>query len=141
MRKKLIGGVLLALTIVSVMFWLNREAWLENFNNERSEEKARFTQAGLNFATENNQQECLNKALQEFDGCLGYSCTVNNAIFLKACLSKAAISPNFCDGVPAFEEKPSEDAKSWAKYYCWDNNIRGEGCRLLMKQQSFFCSQ
>ncbi|WP_240770714.1 hypothetical protein [Neptunomonas sp. XY-337] len=140
MAKKVWLGALLLVVVATSLFWLNRDAWLADFNAERAEQKEQYQRAGLDFGKQNDQQACLNEALQSFDGCLGYSCTVNNGVFLKACLSQATATPGFCDGVPEFRDKPTEDDKSWAKYFCWDNNIRGEGCRLLMRQQAFFCS-
>ncbi len=126
--------------IIGLYAWVNKDRWLMEFNQSRVEQTEQFKSAGDRYGMSNDQQACLDKALNEFDGCLGYSCTVNQGIFLKACLNQAQPSPGFCEGVPEYREKPTEDDKSWAKYYCWDNNIRGEGCRLLMKQQQYFCS-
>lgn len=140
MKKLLL--IALALTVLlSLLFWLNRESWLADFNQQRAEQKAQYRQAGHEYGQQHHQQDCLDTALRNFDGCMGFNCTVNQGLFLKACLSQAKVSPGFCDGVPAFREEPTEDDKSWRKYACWDRNIRGEGCRLLMKQQQFFCSQ
>jgi len=139
--KKILLITLGIIVVLSVLGWLNRESWLADFNADRAYQTAEFKKSGRLFGQEHNQQACLDKTLRSFDGCLGFSCTVNQGIFLRACLSVAKASPGFCEGVPPYREKPTEDDKSWAKYYCWDRNIRGEGCRLLMKQQQFFCSQ
>ncbi len=140
-RRTLLQIVLLLLVVTGVYAWLNKETWLAQFNESRVEQTEQFKTAGVTFGQAADQQACLAKSLAEFDGCLGYSCTVNQAIFLKACLSQARPSEGFCEGVPEYRDKPTEDDKSWAKYYCWDHNIRGEGCRLLMKQQQYFCTQ
>ncbi len=141
MLKKSLLIFLLLLVIAAVYGWINRDSWLAGFNQERAVTTARFKQDGESVGKAVDQQECLDRALRQFDGCLGYSCTVNQGVFLKACLSQATESQGFCDGVPEYREKPTEDDKNWAKYYCWDRNIRGEGCRFLMKQQKYFCSQ
>ncbi|SIS39867.1 hypothetical protein [Neptunomonas antarctica] len=141
MFKKSLLIALLLLIIAAIYGWINRESWLVGFNQERTAKALQFKQNGAAFGRDNSQQDCLDRSLSQFDGCLGFSCTVNHGLFLKACLSEAAETPDFCKGVPEYHEKATEDDKSWVKYYCWDHDIRGEGCRLLMKQQQYFCSQ
>lgn len=141
MVRHITYGILALGLIAAALGWWNREAWLATFNEERQAQTALFKQQGSDFANQADQQACLDEALERFDGCMGYACTVNHGVFLKACLAKANPTPNFCNGVPEFRDKPTEDDKSWAKYACWDLDIRGEGCRLLMRQQSYFCSQ
>ncbi|SIQ46743.1 hypothetical protein [Marinobacterium stanieri] len=148
MLKKIILALVLIPTLVGVFLWQVQPAWwveakaewLADFNAEREELAATWRNDGLDFGRENAQAACLDKALNDFDGCTGFQCTVNHGRFLNACLETAAATENFCEGVPAFREEPTEDDKSWAKYACWDRNIRGEGCRLLMRQQQLFCS-
>lgn len=141
MLKKPLLVILLLLVVAAIYGWLNRESWLVDFNQERALKTIQFKQDGQAFGETASQQECLDQALSQFDGCLGFSCTVNQGVFLKACLNQSEVTDGFCDGVPEYREKPTEDDKSWAKYYCRDHNIKGEGCGLLMKQQQFFCSQ
>ena len=143
MMKKKLWMALLALVVLGglVLGWMYNSGWVDDFNAEQNRVLQERTEAGLQFGARANQQQCLDQALADFDGCLGYQCTVASGRFLKACLSKAAISEGFCDGVPEFREKPTEDDKEWAKDYCLDNNIRGDNCRLLMRQQQLFCSQ
>ncbi|WP_293266905.1 hypothetical protein [Neptunomonas sp.] len=141
MLKKSLLAMSLILVFAAVYGWLNRDSWLASFNQERVVKTTEFKQKGASLGQEVDQQQCLDTALQQFDGCLGFSCTVNQGVFLKACLSQAEATPDFCDSVPEYREKPTEDDKAWAKYYCWNNNIKGEGCRFLMKQQQYFCSQ
>lgn len=142
MFRHLTYGLLVLAVVAAVVGWWNRDAWLASFNEEQQAQTTAFKQQGRAFATGGaDQQTCLDEALSRFDGCLGYACTVNHGVFLKACLNEAAPTPGFCDGVPEFRDKPTEDDKSWAKHACWNRDIRGEGCRLLMRQQSYFCSQ
>lgn len=148
MVKKIIAALVLIPALIGVFLWLvqpdwwqaAKAAWLEEFNAERAEQAAAWRNDGLAFGRANSQSACLDKALTAFDGCTGFQCTVNHGRFLNACLETAAASDGFCEGVPEFREEPTEDDKSWAKYACWDRNIRGEGCRLLMRQQALFCS-
>ncbi len=148
MLKKIILALVVIPALVAVFLWQvqpawwleAKQAWLSDFNAERAELAANWRNDGLAFGRANDQEACLTKALTEFDGCTGFQCTVDHGRFLNACLEVATASEGFCDGVPAFRDKPTEDDKSWAKYGCWDRNIRGEGCRLLMRQQQLFCS-
>lgn len=148
MLKKIILALVLIPVLVAGVLWQLQPAWwqaakaewLADFNAERAELAANWRKDGLAFGRLNDQNSCLDKALAEFDGCTGFQCTIDHGRFLNACLETAAASEGFCEGVPPFREERTEDDKSWAKYGCWDRNIRGEGCRLLMRQQQLFCS-
>jgi hypothetical protein len=137
--KVLIGLALLALGL-GLWVWLRSPLWLEQFNERQSEVRTKFQAEGRLFGQHNDQQTCLDQTLAAFNGCSGFECTLQHDYFLKACLAEAAPSPGFCDGVPAYRLQPTEDDKSWAKYACWDGNIRGEGCRMLLRQQQYECS-
>lgn len=146
-KKILLAAILLPLLLglflwlVQPLWWQAMKAqWLAEFNAERAEAAARWRNEGLAFGRLNDQQTCLEQTLTNFDGCTGFDCTVNHGRFLKACLETASPSVGFCDGVPEYREEPTEDDKSWAKHACWSRDIRGEGCRLLMRQQQLFCS-
>lgn len=141
MVKKILLLVLLLALVAGGWFWSQRASWLAEFNAQRAEEAAAYAAAGAAFGGENDQQACLDKALHDFDTrCSGFSCTVKHGRFLDACLEQAAVTPGFCEGVPPYEEKPGEEARSWAREACWARDIRGEGCRLLLRQQQYFCS-
>lgn len=148
MLKKIILALVLLPLLAALFLWQVQPAWwqemkaewLTDFNSERAEQAAYWRDQGLTFGRGNGQNACLEKALMDFDGCTGFACTVNHGRFLKACLQSAETDAGFCDGVPAFREEPTEDDKTWAKHACWERNIRGEGCRLLMRQQQLFCS-
>lgn len=140
MVKKFLLFLVVIMLIGSGYLWLNREAWLADFNAERAQQRDEYRQSGELFGSSNTQQTCLAHTLASFDGCTGFHCTVNHGVFLKACLAKAAPSGDFCHEVPTYRDEPTEEDKTWAKHTCWDQNIRGEGCRLLLRQQQLFCS-
>lgn len=146
-KKILLAAILLPLLLglflwlVQPVWWQEMKAeWLADFNAERAAAAAQWRNEGLAFGRQSDQQTCLEQTLTNFDGCTGFDCTVNHGRFLKACLETASPSAGFCDGVPEYREEPTEDDKSWAKHACWSRDIRGEGCRLLMRQQQLFCS-
>lgn len=141
--KKVIWMTVLLLIVAGAgaLTWMANSGWVDEFNAEQNQLLQQRIADGQAFARTANQQQCLDQALQDFDGCLAYSCTVASGKFLKACLDSATPSTHFCEGVPEFREKPTEDDKAWAKDYCLNNNIRGDNCRLLMRQQQLFCSQ
>ncbi|PSL13883.1 hypothetical protein CLV44_11064 [Marinobacterium halophilum] len=148
MVKKIILALVLIPLLAGVFLWQAeplwwqeaKAEWLADFNADRAEQAMVWREQGLALGRSGDQAACLDRALTDFDGCTGFQCTVNYGRLLNACLETAAISEGFCEGVPAFRDQPTEDDKSWAKYTCWDRNIRGEGCRLLMRQQQLFCS-
>lgn len=141
MIKKFIWGILFAIAAVIVVAWLTQDQWLPQWNQELAEESVEYRERGLSLGETANQQSCLDEALASFNTCSGFACTIKHGKFLKACLEVASPAKGFCDEVPEFNEEPTEDDKSWARHYCWDRDIRGEGCRLLMRQQQLFCSQ
>lgn len=149
MLKKIILALVLLPVLAGLSLWLLQPAWwqaakaewLASFNAERAAAATAWREQGLAFGRHGDQAACLEEALTRFDGCTGFDCTVNHGRFLKGCLAVAAPAAGFCAGVPAFQDPPSEDDKTWARHACWDRNIRGEGCRLLMRQQQLFCSE
>jgi hypothetical protein len=142
MKRKLWLLFLLVVIGGGVYLWLHQDEITESFNQERAEDREKFTQEGLQYGQAHSQQACLDKTLTDLNGCNSFGCSVNAGLFLKHCWNVASESPAMCDGVPAFQEKPSEDDKTWAKAYCIDRDIRSEGCRkLIMRQLSQFCSK
>lgn len=147
MLKKIILALVLIPMLAGLLLWQVQPAWwqaikaewLADFNAERAEQATLWRDQGLSFGRGNGQTACLEKALSDFDGCTGFECTVNHGRFLRACLESAEPDAGFCDEVPLFREEPTEDDKTWAKHACWERNVRGEGCRLLMRQQQLFC--
>lgn len=141
MVKKIIWGILLAIVLFIFAAWLTQDRWLPEWNAELAEQSQLFADNGKAFGQSTDQQGCLEEALSSFNQCSGFSCTITHGKFLKACWSVSAVTENFCEDVPAFNDKPTEDDKSWARHACWGRDIRGEGCRLLMRQQQLLCSQ
>lgn len=145
MKRYILWALMLLLVVIlaaASWFWLHRDAWLAGFNQQRSEEAQLFHKQGLAFGRTASQEQCLSRTIKDFnDECIGYSCTIKYGIFLRACLNEATPSDNFCSGVPAYSAKPSEDDKAWVKDACWRQNVPGEGCRLLIRQQQLFCSE
>lgn len=141
MIKKMIWGIILLIVIGIFGAWLTQDSWLPGWNKELAQEVETFQKRGLAFGKTENQQACLEETLTSFDQCSGFTCTVKHGKFLNACLTNASPSESFCKEVPEYKEERSEDDKAWARESCWGRDIRGEGCRLLMRQQQFFCSK
>ncbi len=141
MIKKLVWAIVLLIVVGFFGAWLTQDYWLPEWNQTLAEETERYQQEGLAFGQQADQQACLEKTLSSFDRCSGFACTVKHGKFLNACLKHAANSPEFCKDVPAYNEERSDDDKTWARESCWGRDIRGEGCRLLMRQQQLFCSK
>ncbi|MFC6670646.1 hypothetical protein [Marinobacterium aestuariivivens] len=138
-RSKVLLGLLLLLLAASFWAWRYGPGWLVQFNAQQQQARTASEAEGHGFGRQSDQQGCLDRALTDFNACSGYDCTLQQDFFLKACLEEAAPSAGFCDGVPAYREQPSEDDKTWARHRCWDLDIRGEGCRLLLRQQQYWC--
>lgn len=141
MIKKLIWGVLLLIVGGILLAWLTQDHWLPGWNKDLADQSVEYRNRGKAFGAQADQQACLDEALMSFNQCSGFACTIKHGKFLKACWAEAQPTEGFCNEVPAFNEERSEDDKSWARHACWSRDIRGEGCRLLMRQQQLFCSQ
>ncbi len=141
MAKKIGIGFLLLAVVFGAWYLLYSDQWLENFNQERQEEAQEYREKGLLAGQLTDQQGCQDQALANFNACRdsNFVCTVNQGVFLKACYETARKTEGFCDDLPAFNEKATEEEKDWAKYNCWDMDIRGEGCRLLLRQRLQLC--
>lgn len=140
MVKKIILGILVSIVLVIAIAWITQDRWLPQWNQELAQQSVEYRDRGVAYAQTHDQAACLEEALTQFNTCSGFACTINHGKFLRACLDNAAATEGFCAEVPEFNEKATEDDKTWARHYCWDRDIRGDGCRLLMKQTQFFCS-
>lgn len=141
MAKKIGIAFLLLTLVLGVWYLLYSDQWLANFNQERQQDAQIYREQGLLAGAQTDQQGCQDQALTHFNLCRdsNFICTVNQGVFLKACFETAQSTPGFCDDLPAFNEKATEEEKDWAKYNCWDMDIRGEGCRLLLRQRLQLC--
>ena len=140
MIKKILLLITVAVAILATVFWFNRDQWLADFNEERQQQKALFTQQGLAFSKNATQDECMAQSFEQLKGCYGFDCTLDQGVFLKTCISNATASDNFCDAVPKTVEKLTQDDKDWLKDSCWDKDVSGEGCRFLYKQKIQYCT-
>ncbi len=141
MAKK-IGIALLILAVAFGLWYLFfSEQWLARFNEERQQDAIEYREKGLSAGQLTDQQGCQDQAISGFDQCRdsNFVCTVNHGVFLKACFETASPSEGFCDDLPEFNETATEEEKDWAKYKCWDMDVRGEGCRLLLRQRLQLC--
>jgi len=143
MRRKIFLFSIILLLVIGFLAWQQSPQWLESFNETRAEEAKQYRAKGLALGEVSDQDTCVTRALSAYASCTDstYACTVNQGIQLKACLEVAQPSENFCADVPEFNEKATEEEKTWARYGCWDADIAGDGCRLLLRQKQQFCSQ
>jgi hypothetical protein len=141
MIKKILGLLVLISLIAAVIFWFNREQWLADFNQERQQKAQEFKEKGLLFAQDANQQQCIEEGLEQLKQCFAFDCTLDQGVFLKSCLSQAKPSAQFCEEVPEYHEKLTEDDKYWLKDQCWDEKLNSDSCKFLYKQKIHFCSQ
>ena len=135
-------GLLLALIVGVFYSWLQAPEWLQAWNAEHKALVESQRQAGLALAQQSDQQGCFDAAVKRVEQCQGseFECTVGSGTFLKACWSGALPSSGFCDAVPAYNEKATEDDKAWRKDRCFELQVAAKGCQLLMRQQQQFCS-
>ncbi|MCV6590721.1 MAG: hypothetical protein OIF57_17110 [Marinobacterium sp.] len=133
-------GVLLALVAVAAILAVLAPSWLEDWNQQRAEEARQFRQQGQQFGQQADTQQCMDKALDGLKGCQGNTCTINQGIFLKACLEVAQPNPVLCEGIPPFRNQMLEEEKEWARFFCRDKAISHEGCRFLLRRQQSFCA-
>lgn len=139
--KKLILLVLVLLAAAGYI-WTQfySDAWLAEFNDERAASAEEFRKQGQLFGQQSTQQGCFDQALKNVEDCRSPICMVDSGNFLRGCFDTSAPTPNFCDQVPAYQQKITEDEKSWARYGCWDIDNKSDGCRLLKRQQQALCS-
>lgn len=141
MGKKIAMVFLVLAAAFTVWYLFFSEQWLASFNQERQEDAAEYRSLGLEAGRLTDQQGCQDQALTNYVACddSNFVCTLNQGVFLKACFETATPTQGFCNDLPAFNEKATEPEKDWVKYNCWDMDIRGEGCRLLLRQRLQIC--
>ncbi|MBY4676542.1 hypothetical protein [Marinobacterium arenosum] len=134
--------ILAALLLLALLIGWQGPKWLQAWNAERAEEAQLFIKQGSEYGSQHNQQACLDRALTKLtqQDCDGNTCTINQGLFLKACLAVAEPSATFCEGVPPYRLKPLEDESEWARFFCSDREISHDGCRFLLRRQQYFCS-
>jgi hypothetical protein len=139
--KKLIL-IALVLSAAAGYIWvkLYSDDWLTQFNDERQASAEALRQQGQKFGQNSTQQGCFDEALKSVEDCRSPICMVDSGNFLRGCFETSSDTPNFCEGVPAYQSKITEDEKSWARYGCWDIDNKSDGCRLLKRQQQALCS-
>lgn len=139
--KKLILITLVLLGLAGYV-WVKffSDEWLADFNDERQASAEEYRQQGQLFGKQADQQGCFDQALKDVEDCRSPICMVDSGNFLRGCFETSELTPNFCEGVPAYQDKITEDEKSWARYGCWDINNKSDGCRLLKRQQQALCS-
>ncbi len=140
MIKKLLLLSTIGVLILAVLFWFNRDQWLADFNKERQQQSALFTQKGLEFSKNASQAQCMEQSFKQLSGCFGFECTLDQGVFVRTCLNNASASENFCDAVPKTVDNLTQDDKDWLKDSCWDKDVSGEGCRFLYKQKIQYCT-
>ncbi len=114
--------------------------WLENWNTQRAEEAKQYQRQGEQYGRTVDTQQCMDTALNNLQGCVGNTCTINQGVFLKACLTVATPNPVLCAGIPPFRNKMLDTEKEWARYFCTDKGIVHDGCRFLLRRQQSFCA-
>lgn len=131
--------LVLAAVLVAAVVVLGPD-WLESWNAQRAQEAKQYRLQGETYGRTADTQQCMDTALNNLQGCVGNTCTINQGVFLKACLSVAVPNPVLCEGIPPFRNKMLEKEKEWARYFCADKAITHDGCRFLLRRQQAFCS-
>lgn len=140
MKKFFLTALLLSCGAGFVWFKFYSDAWLAEFNSERQTSALAFREKGQSFGAQTTQQGCFDQALKSVEDCRSPICMVDSGNFLRGCFETSAPTVDFCEGVPAYQSKITEEEKSWARYGCWDIKNKSDGCRLLKRQQQALCS-
>lgn len=133
---------LIVIVIAAFYGWQNGPQWLASWNSGHQQMVEQQRAAGTAFGRKNDQQACFSSALARLESCkeTEYKCTVSNGMYLRACWQESLPVGDFCGGVPAFSESPSEDDKAWIKDRCLELGATAKGCRILLKQKMQLCS-
>ena len=98
----------------------------------------RAKKEGAAFAFNNNDEGCLDEALRRLSSRSSIIDQAEHKLFLKACLEKAARSPDFCTGVPPRSELMA--FAQWAVERCAAKGKPGDqDCSRLMQSVQEAC--
>lgn len=136
-----LGGCLVVILVAGFWLYHQRQQWLAGFNAEHQQQAEQFRERGHELGLHADQQTCLDTVLKEYNAnCRGFDCTVRYGQMLKHCFDVARPTPGFCNGVPAYQEKPDDNVKYWIYHQCWDRDVPDPGCRMMMKQRQQLCT-
>ena len=126
--------VLVVGAIVAGVYWLssNKDALI-------ARGKAVITE-GRDFGRNTDNQGCVDESISRYKQDPGFSSTISNSIFMRACLDSSRPTPGFCKEVPT----PTEFIKSahWRVSQCRRVDLASDSnCQNLFQPVQQFCEE
>ena len=125
--------ILIALGVLGyVYFNQHKDEWMKA--------GAAAKQEGEAFAGGKDASQCVDEGLKRLNACAGLSCEITARAFTQACMTKAAPSPQLCNGAP----KRSEiiNSAKWALEECGRRGQSGnQACGRLMQEVQRYCEK
>ena len=126
--------VLVVGVIIAGVYWLSR-------NKDALIAKGRaVVTEGRDFGRNSNNQGCVDESISRYKREPGFTSTISNSIFMRACLESSRPTPGFCDEVP----KPTEFIKSaqWRISQCRRVDLASDNnCQQLFQAVQQFCDE
>jgi len=135
----LLVGLLLAISGAGagVWWWKNGDEFLAGLRNRG---KANFEE-GQRIGRKARPFDCLQAATGRAGNCSSTDmlCEINARMFMKGCLSETQTLPQFCGGLPPYEERPAR--LGWAVQTCTQLGRSDERCWRVLNDASVICAQ
>jgi len=124
--------VLVVGAVVAGVYWVsrNKDAWLAKAKEVATE--------GRDFGRNADNQGCVDESISRYKKEPGFTSTISNAIFMRACLDSSRPTRGFCDDVP----RQMEFIKSaqWRVSQCARVDLeKDSNCQNLFSPVQQFC--
>jgi len=126
--------VLVVGVIIAGVYWLSR-------NKDALIAKGRaVVTEGRDFGRNSDNQGCVDESISRYKREPGFTGTISNGIFMRACLESSRPTPGFCDEVP----RQTEFVKSaqWRVEQCRRIDLSSDSyCQQLFQPVQQFCER
>lgn len=135
-------GILIALGLVAVLIvagLVTGYVWISRHAGEMKQASAAAGADGRTFGATTDNAGCLKSASERAKSDTSSMITRAIAIgeYVGKCLEASRPTPNFCEGIPAFD--PLHSRGTWMTQRCETYAIDVRYCTLAMQRVQFFC--
>lgn len=131
-------GILFGALILFFIIWIGSGVvWWQSNQEEVMQAVEQATQEGQAIGRDSTDVECLQTYLDIMRDCKEMTCSIQNQVFLKACLDSSEMTPAFCAGIP--KQSDLMDLAKWATQKCVDSQVDNAHCAAGLQEVAVYC--
>ncbi|MCG8671115.1 MAG: hypothetical protein MI867_17040 [Pseudomonadales bacterium] len=132
---KVIFGALALLFVIWLGFGM---IWWQSNHDEVLQAVDQAMLEGETIGKDSSDAECLQTYLDIMRDCREMTCSIQNQVFLKACLEHSRATGTLCAQTPSQSELIQ--LAKWASKLCLDSNIQNSHCAAGLQEVAIYCS-